>query len=363
MYLFMTGYPGFIATRLLRELVERQQLDPIYLLVLKTPDGRFRKQAEAAVRKDLPNLPIRLVEGDISKPNLGIHDTDVLSQLKQGEGEWWHLAAVYRLDVGEKMAHQVNVEGTRNILALARECPGLKRHHYVSTAYVSGDREGKVLEDELLDADQQGFKNFYESTKHAAEVLVRESMPQIPTTIYRFGVVAGDSKTGETAKFDGPYFLMRFLQRWGKIPLPHVGPMTSRFNTVPVDFVVEGSATIAARSDTVGKTFHIVDPHPWTSGELYRGFAKALGCPRPRGSIPKGLMSLMARSPLVQKLLGFPLEAVVYMNHGADYDCRNTLSALKEAGVSCPNVGSYLQTLVKWYVTNSDRADLQLPIG
>lgn len=362
MYLFMTGYPGFIATRLLRELVKRQSLDPIYLLVLRTPDQRFIKQAEGEVKRNLPDLPITLVEGDISQPHLGIQDETLLKKMKEEEGEWWHLAAVYRLDVGEDLAKQVNIEGTKNVLTLAKQCAGLKRLHYVSTAYVSGDREGPVLEEELFDVSKQGFKNFYESTKHAAEVLVRQAMTDLPVTIYRFGVVVGDSRTGETVKFDGPYFLLRFLKRWGKVPVPHVGPMTSRFNMVPVDFVVQASATIAARSDTVGKAFHIVDSAPWTSGEHYRAFAKELGCPRPRGSIPKGLMSLLARPRFVQKLLGFPHEAVVYMNHGADYNCRQTLAVLKEEGISCPNVGDYLKTLVAWYLKNADRKELHVPI-
>lgn len=74
MYLFMTGYPGFIATRLLRELVKRQTFEKIWLLVLATPDDRFLRKAQEAVKQDFPNLPIKLIEGDISEPQLGIQD-------------------------------------------------------------------------------------------------------------------------------------------------------------------------------------------------------------------------------------------------------------------------------------------------
>jgi thioester reductase-like protein len=35
----------------------------------------------------------------------------------------------------------------------------------------------------------------------------------LPATIYRPSIVVGDSHTGETQKFDGPYFVMQWLLR------------------------------------------------------------------------------------------------------------------------------------------------------
>ena len=57
----------------------------------------------------------------------------------------------------------------------------------------------------------QRFKNHYESTKFQAEVWVQREMGIVPTTILRPGIVVGDSSTGETAKFDGPYYLLRTI--------------------------------------------------------------------------------------------------------------------------------------------------------
>lgn len=360
MYLFMTGYPGFIASRLILELDRRHKFTQIYLLVLRTQNQGFLNQARQAVQKELSHLPITLVEGDISEDLLGIQNPQVLETMKKMDGEWWHLAAIYRLDVEEAVAWKINVEGTQKVLDLAGQCPKLRRLHYVSTAYVSGDRLGVIAEEELK--DMQGFKNFYESTKHEAERIVRLAKSRIPTTIYRYGVVVGDSKTGETAKFDGPYFMMQFFRRWGWVPLPYVGPMKTHFNIVPVDYVVRASAAIAAKPDTVGKTFHITDPSPITSRELYAQMAILLGKPRPFGRIPKIVMDWISRPRWVQKILGFPHEAVTYMNHGADYDCSQTLSALKEDGIQCPHVRDYLPSLVQWYQKNADRKELKVMI-
>ena len=60
-------------------------------------------------------------------------------------------------------------------------------------------------------------------------------------TIYRPGIVVGDSRTGQTQKYDGPYFLATFMQR--QLPLaviPAVGDVDRvKVSLVPRDFVIE----------------------------------------------------------------------------------------------------------------------------
>ena len=126
--------------------------------------------------------------------------------------EVWHLAAVYDLAVPEEIARRVNVQGTANVIEFARSRKEFTRLQYVSTCYVSGDYDGEFPEDEI-DLGQ-GFLNHYESTKFEAEVLVRRAIRAgLPATIYRPGIVVGDSVTGETQKYDGPYFYATYIQR------------------------------------------------------------------------------------------------------------------------------------------------------
>ena len=119
----------------------------------------------------------------------------------------------------------MNVEGTGNVLELCEGCSELERLNYVSTAYVAGERTGVVYEHEL--ALGQGFKNHYESTKFQAEVWVREALDRVPTTIYRPAIVVGDSKTGETQKFDGPYYMLRTISVSMErgMPIPQFGAL------------------------------------------------------------------------------------------------------------------------------------------
>ena len=91
----------------------------------------------------------------------------------------------------------------------------------------------------------QDFKNHYESTKWQAEVWVREYMDKVPTTIYRPAIVVGDSQTGETQKFDGPYYILRTIARMGDAPLATFGRAEAPFNVVPVDFIVDAIAAAA----------------------------------------------------------------------------------------------------------------------
>src|SRR5437588_62080 len=196
---------------------------------------------EVAARLD--GQRIEILEGDIGERALGLSD-DQLQQLQKEVRIAYHLAAIYDLSVPLELAQRVNVAGTGNVLELCAGCQQLERLNYVSTAYVAGDRKGVVYEHEL--ALGQAFKNHYESTKFQAELWVQLRMRDIPTTIYRPAIVVGDSRSGETEKFDGPYYILRTIsrvvQRGG--PIAQMGSDDSPFNVVPVDFIV--SAIIAA---------------------------------------------------------------------------------------------------------------------
>ena len=66
----------------------------------------------------------------------------------------------------------------------------------------------------------------------------------LAATIYRPTVVVGDSRTGATQKYDGPYFVIRWLLRQSQVAfMPVVGePAKFRLNVFPRDFVVSSIA-------------------------------------------------------------------------------------------------------------------------
>ena len=204
--LLFTGFPGFLGVQLLPRVLSRLSDSTVTCLIQSNFADLATRQLEELVEAN-PDLAgrIDLVTGDITVPGLGLDDPTALAA---GVTEVWHLAAVYDLSVPRDVAMRVNVEGTRNVLDFAERADSLQRFHYVSTCYVSGRYAGAFGEDDL-DVGQQ-FNNYYEETKFLAEVEVQTRRDQgMPTTIYRPSVVVGDSTTGQTQKYDGPYYALQ----------------------------------------------------------------------------------------------------------------------------------------------------------
>ncbi|HEX8152965.1 MAG TPA: SDR family oxidoreductase [Thermoanaerobaculia bacterium] len=331
--ILFTGFPGFLGSELLPRLLARAPGDRAVCLVQAKflPLARERAAAIDASR-------IELVEGDITAPlALPAHDVR----------EIYHLAAVYDLAVKRDVAMRVNVEGTRNVLDFAARCRSLERLHYVSTCYVSGRYEGLYTEEDLEKG--QTFNNFYEETKYLAEVEVRKRMAAgLPATIYRPSVVVGDSRTGATQKFDGPYFVMQWLMRNPRIAvLPVVGrPAKYRFNVVPRDFIVDALERLSGMRESLGKTYQLADPNPMTVAETIDAVASATGRRVLRIpltlSLAKGALDYV---PGVYRLMRIPSAAVNYFVHPTTYDTKNTT---RDLGNVPPSFRDYLPRLVEF---------------
>lgn len=196
----MTGFPGFLGSALLPGILAKREGSGLICVVqARHMDTAKAKLAEIQAAHPHTTDRVQLVEGDITARGLGLSDSVEVHAVN----EVWHLAAVYDLSVAEDIAKLVNVVGTDNVLQFCRERSNFRRLQYVSTCYVSGAYDGKFTE-EMLEEGQE-FQNHYESTKYEAERLVRAAIADgLPVTIYRPGIVVGDSRTGETQKYDGP---------------------------------------------------------------------------------------------------------------------------------------------------------------
>ena len=84
----------------------------------------------------------------------------------------------------------------------------------------------------------------------------------LPATIYRPGIVVGDSRTGETQKYDGPYFLASFLRRQPPVALVPAVAAVDRVTVtvVPRDFVVDAMDRLSGLDVSVGRTYALADP-------------------------------------------------------------------------------------------------------
>jgi nucleoside-diphosphate-sugar epimerase len=348
--IFITGFPGFIAHRLVRALMKENR--SFTLLV----EGRFREAAEREVQSicsqlQINNAAISIVEGDITKPNLGL-DRQVEERIKFETNSVFHLAAIYDLNVSRDLAMKVNVEGTRNVNSFVRSLKNLTRYNYISTCYVAGCREGTILETELRHS--AGFRNHYEETKYLAEIEVEQLKGELPVTIYRPSVVCGDSKTGETSKFDGVYYLIHYLRRHPKLlSMINIGNEDVRLNLVPVDFVVESIERLSQDSKAEGKTVHIADPSPLTTSELFEIIARSLGGMRPLIKVPKSVVHSSLTLSFSPKLTGLPRAGVPYFFIEQSYDTSISMALLRPYGISCPRFSDYVDALLNFVETQS----------
>jgi thioester reductase-like protein len=339
---FVTGFPGFIGRRLVRRLAERTRGEGARLVLLVQPGST--PAARAALAAD--GVAADLVEGDVEQMHLGLSGAE-FKALARDVTDVWHLAARAHLDRPRAELRRVNVEGTRNVLDLAHAARGLRRLNHFSTAYVSGDRVGVILEEEL--ATGQRFHNAYEETKFEGERLVRRAQADLPATIFRPSVVVGDSRTGEIDRFEGPYALAILLVASPvAVPLPLPGDALAPLNVVPVDFVVEAALAIGDDPRGAGRTVHLVDPAPLSARRVYEMIAARAGKRLPTVSVPARVVQALLELPFLERLSRAHRPAIEYVNHLAIYNCRSLLELLDGTGIRCPPITSYLDRLIEF---------------
>jgi len=344
-----TGFPGFLGSELLpRVLARAPAARAVCLVQPKFAEQAVRRAAEIEARDPATRGRIDVVAGDITRAGLGLAD---VAGVRRDTAEIYHLAAVYDLTVGRDLGMRVNVDGTRHVLDFAAACPRLERLHYVSTCYVSGRHPGVFREDDLERG--QRFNNFYEETKHLAEVEVRRRMAAgLPATIYRPAIVVGDSATGATQKYDGPYFAIQWLLRQPAraAVLPVIGrPTRTEFNVVPRDFVTGAVAHLGALPQSLGKTYQLADPAPLTVDGVFRELGRATGRRVVRVPMPLGVAKwALDHVPGVARTIRIPSSALDYQTHPTRYDTTNATADLRGSGISCPPFPSYADALVRF---------------
>lgn len=355
--LLMTGFPGFLGSALLPLILARpERADWRAVCLVQQRHMGTAEERLAELTEAHPHVAdrVELITGDITEADLGIA-ADVRSDLDD-IAEIWHLAAVYDLAVPEEIARKVNVEGTAHVLAFCASLPDFSRLQYVSTCYVSGSYSGEYPEDELDTG--QTFRNHYESTKFEAERLVRHAMTGgLSATIYRPGIVVGDSQTGATQKYDGPYFLASFLRRQPPLAVvPAVGnPDEVKVCLVPRDFVVAAMDQLSVMPESVGKTYALTDPNPPTSRELVDTFAEHLGKKVVWVPLPLGpTRTLVDKVPGVEWLIGIPAEGLDYFASDTTYATDNTTNDLAGTGVSCPAFADYAPRLLDYMIAHPE---------
>ncbi|KAK9078431.1 hypothetical protein SSX86_002488 [Deinandra increscens subsp. villosa] len=161
--ILITGATGFLAKIFVEKILRVQpNVNKLYLLV-RAPDAksalhRFNTEAVAKelfkVLKDKygTNLESFLSEkvtpvaGDITCENLGVEDYNLIQEMWRDVDVVVNVAATTNFDERYDIALALNTFGAENVLKFAAKCINIKLLLHVSTAYVSGEKPGLILE-------------------------------------------------------------------------------------------------------------------------------------------------------------------------------------------------------------------------
>ncbi len=278
-YLLLTGATGLLGRYLIRDLLASGQ--QLALLVRDSRSDTAAERIESILqyweRETDCSLPRpMLLRGDIRQSLLGLSESDVSWVSKHCDSLMHSAASLKFHEDGSGEPWISNLEGTRNMLSLCK-ATGLRKLHYVSTAYVCGLREGTIYESELNCG--QTFRNTYEESKLLAETMVREADYIDNLTVYRPAVISGDSSTGYTNTYHGIYLYLRLMallvprqpldakgRRITSLRLPMTGD--ERRNVVPVDWVSKVMAALFNNQNAHGHTFHLAPDQCLTPREI-----------------------------------------------------------------------------------------------
>jgi len=346
--IFLTGATGFLGAFLLSELLQQTHAD-IYCLVrsntiesaqtkLQTCLASYQLWQESFQPRIIP------VIGDLSQPLLGLTEAQFQTLADRVEaiyhsGAWVHHASPYSL------LKATNVLGTQEILRLACQSR-VKPVHFMSATSVfspSENAEMQVIQETDRIADRIPWGGYNQSKWVAEQLVAMGGDRGIPISIYRLGRLSGHSQTGAFNPNDLLYRLIIGCVQLGSAPADK-----TLLDIIPIDYASRAIVHLSQQSDSQGKAFHLVHPHPVDSTillESLRSFGYAIHS-LPYDHWRGKLMQIAETSPdhaLYPLVSLFPAKDETQPAETAlAFDCQNTLNGLAGSAIVCPAIDQSL---------------------
>ena len=321
---FVTGGTGFVGANLVRLLLKEGY------------------QVRALVRQDsrldnLQGLDVELTQGDLTDPNLAAQMT--------GCEVLFHVAAHYSLwQTDRDRLYQVNVLGTRNILAAARQAK-IERTVYTSSVAAIGVGAHDQPVDETYQSPVEDLTGHYKKSKYWAEqeavkacqagqdiVIVNPSTP----------IGAWDLKPTPT----GEDIILRMLRQ--KMP----AYVETGLNFIHVEDVAQGHLLALQKGRTGDR--YILGHQNLTLKQLLDQLSQITGLPAPNRAIPawiplsvawvdERILAPLGKTPTI------PIDGVRMSQHPMYYDATKAVS---ELGLPQTPIHTALKDAVDWFVSN-----------
>jgi len=317
----VTGATGFVGSHVARQLVSAGQS----VRVLVRPNSNLEA---------LAGLHVEYFEGDLS-------DQESLERAMHGIRRVFHVAADYRLWTPRpEEIYEINVEGTRKLLAAARHAR-VERIVYTSTvATIAVPRNG-ALPNEDTQASLNEMIGHYKRSKFLAEQVAVEAVSAgVPVVIVNPTAPVGpwDWKPTPTGRI-----ILDFLK--GKMP----AYVDTGLNVAPVEDIAAGHL-LAAEKGRVGQRY-ILGGRNMTLKQILDALSAITGRPAPRVRLPHAVaLAAGYADQWFSRLAGrepqIPVEGVKMSRHRMFVESDK---AERELGYKPTSVEAALERAVTWY--------------
>jgi len=336
--IFITGSAGFFGIRLAKEILTNTSS---HLFLLLRPHGeeiqkerikRLLSQLIGPAMSDSLCRRITVIEGDITKKDLGIASSQLKKLIKQVD-LIFHSAAELDIQKASPKISRVNIGGTRNVLnfaLLCREKGRLKALNHISTAYIIGTegmRKIRFYEDQL-DISQE-FNNLYEETKFKAEVIINKFRKRgLMVNVFRPSIMTETFSASNPESFSIFFRPFRFIVSgiFDKLPASD----DAEYNLISVDDAARAVYLIAKNTRNSMGNYHIVNPKTINLGKLLDITVKVLGIKKPK-RIPLESFDMKSLTGVQRMLIS---SFIPYFNFMASFDSSRASALLKKEGFS-----------------------------
>ncbi len=228
MKILLTGATGFLGKYVLNLLLADTRIEKIVIT--------SRNQSSH------PHSKVKMLQTDLSHPkSLNDLDIDIDAAV--------HLAGLYDFNADFKENYNQNVLPTTHLISKLKQLNQSKRIpiYFASTYAVGFGSKETLLEEPLKKIPPPPKEIPYAYTKAIAEKFITDS--NVPSRIFRLGVIIGESKTGTIEKMDGAYPFLRTLLSLQNIPaIQHI-----KYLPIPAK---KGGILPLVPVDSAAKIFH-----------------------------------------------------------------------------------------------------------
>jgi len=322
MKIFVTGATGFVGHHVARELAA--QGADLRLLVRKS--------------SNLANL-----EGIAGETHIGdLSDPTSIQPALEGCDALMHVAAEYRLWIPDPQAmYRANVDGTRELLRLAREA-GIRRVVYTSSVATMGFRSDGLIVNEDTPVSLDNMVGHYKRSKFLAEqeaIAAAQAGQQVmilnPTT----PIGSHDSKPTPTGRI-----FVDFLKR--KFP----AYVDTGLNLVDVSEVAKAHAA-ALEKGTPGRRY-ILGGENLTLKQILDKMSAITGIPSPTTKIPFAIAATYAffEENITGRLRGKePRATLEEVRMGRKKMFASSARAQQELGFKVAPVYPAMRSAIEWF--------------